>query len=100
MLCSIGHGEIPNLNFLFAPSCHRIGTPINPQILKQQNLSISLNPFLCNKLFVQKTTFLKKSHILVPRVVDVKVLENNNEEREQNCKIIKENQAPMSMNYL
>ena len=36
MLCSIGHGEIPNLNFRFAPSCHCIGLlHLNNQSPKQ-----------------------------------------------------------------
>ena len=83
MLCSIGHGEIPNLNFYFAPSCRCIGTPINPQILKQQQISFALNPYIFHKHFIEQTV-QKNTHILVPKIVNVKIIENENDEKENN----------------
>ena len=80
MLCSIGHGEIPNLNFRLAPSCSHIGTiPSDPQLLKQQNISHLFNPYLGNKILFP-SYFPTKSKILVPKKVEVKIIENNIEE--------------------
>ena len=83
MLCSIGHGEIPNLNFWLAPSCRLIGTvPLDPQLLKQQNISSPFNPYLGNKILF--TPYIStKSQILVPKKADVKIIENNIEEVEE-----------------
>ena len=90
MLCSIGHGEIPNLNFWLAPSCCLTGTlPLNPQSLKQQNISSSFNPYLCNGILF--TPYIStKTQILVPKKVDVKIIENNIEEVEEKNKDNKE----------
>ena len=91
MLCSIGHGEIPNLNFWFAPSCRFIGAlPLNHQILKQQNrTSFAFSPFINNKLFA--TPFLpRKSQIILPKTVDVKIIESDTTEAKENIKINKE----------
>ena len=79
MLCSIWHGEIPNLNFWLAPSFCLTGTlPLNPQSLKQQQ-NISSSPYISTK-----------SQILVPKKVDVKIIENNIEEVEEKNKDNKE----------
>ena len=90
MLCSIGHGELPNLNFWLAPSCCLIGThPLDPQLLKQQNISSPFNPYLCDKVLF--TPYIPgKSQILVPKKVYVKVIENNSEEVEEKNKDNKE----------
>ena len=90
MLCSIGHGEIPNLNFYFAPSCRFIGTPTTPQILKKQN-NISFNPFIYNKEFIEPIYQQRNTHILVPKIVEVKIIENDSEDTEKNSKNNKEN---------
>ena len=91
MLCSIGHGEIPNLNFYYAPSCSFIGTPINHQILKQQNISV--NPFIYSTKFIEPIFNQRNSHILVPKIVEVKIIENNNEDTAKNYKNDKENNS-------
>ena len=65
MLCSIGHGEIPNLNFLFAPSCNYMGTfPLNSQLHKQQQIYCNFSPFVSNILV---NPFPTCSQILVPK---------------------------------
>jgi len=90
MLCSIGHGEIPNLNFWLAPSCRLTETvPLDPQSLKQQNISSSFNPYLCNGIFFIPY-ISTKSQILVPKKVDVKIIENNIEKVEEKSKDYKE----------
>ena len=90
MLCSIGHGEIPNLNFWFAPSCRCIGSlPLNHQILKHQSASFIFNPFINNKLFATPS-LVRNPQIIIPKKVDVKIIENETVETEENTKINKE----------
>ena len=86
MLCSIGHGEIPNLNFWFAPSLRNIGiVPLNHQLLKQQNISFPFHQYSCNKLCL-KPDFPINSQILVPKKVDIKIIE-----KEENDEIDEKN---------
>ena len=90
MLCSIGHGEIPNLNFLLAPSLREIGTlPLNHQLLKQQNLLFPFNHYLCTNLSF-KPAFPTNSQILIPKKVDVKIIEKENDEIDEKDKNNKE----------
>ena len=95
MLCSIGHGEIPNLNFWFAPSCHCIGPlHLNNQSPKQ-NIFYPFYPF--NRInFLIRPLFSLTSQIIAQKKVDIKIIENNSEEagekyktnKKLNCKIL------------
>jgi len=66
MLCSIGHGEIPNLNFSFAPSCTYAEIPqynyINPFS------QIIINPFIHSN-----------KQIIVPKKGQIKIIEGEND---------------------
>lgn len=80
MLCSIGHGEIPNLNFLFAPSCNYMGTfPLNSQLHKQQQIYCNFSPFVSN---IALNPFPTCSQILVPKKGEIKIIEKEEEPKE------------------
>ena len=72
MLCSIGHGEIPNLNFYFAPSCHGLETI---QLSNKVITPINICPFthyLINP-FIQH-----HKEIIIPKKGEIKIIKNEN----------------------
>ena len=82
MLCSIGHGEMPNLNFWFAPSCHCISSlHLNNQSPKQ-NIFYPFNLYnpIKNSNILIRPLFPLTSQILAPKKVDVKIIENSSGE--------------------
>ena len=84
MLCSIGHGEIPNLNFWFAPSCQYTGkTPLSNQILNKPGIYCTFNPFISSQILINP--FLHKStQIIVPKKGEIKIIESDNKEHVNN----------------
>ena len=89
MLCSIGHGEIPNLNFLFAPSCQNIAkVSIANKSLNQPRLLYSNSPFISQILI--NPSLQRNSKILVPKIGKIKIIENECEESEGDMNNFKE----------
>ena len=84
MLCSIGHGEIPNLNFWFAPSCQNTGEiPLSNQILNKPRIYYTFNPFISSQILINP--FLHKStQIIVPKKGEIKIIESDNKEHVDN----------------
>ena len=88
MLCSIGHGEIPNLNFRFAPSCHCIGLlHLNNQSPKQ-NIFYPFNLYNTFNILI-RPLFPLTSQMLAPKKVDVKIIENSSGEAGEKYKVNK-----------
>ena len=74
MLCSIGHGEIPNLNFYYAPSCQ------NLEILKLNNnllTPITICPF---NQYLIKPQIQSHKQIITPKKGEIKIIKSENEE--------------------
>ena len=81
MLCSIGHGEIPNLNFLFAPSClNMTKIPTTNQKLNQPRILYSYSPFI-SQILINPSSF-KNTQILIPKKGEIKIIENQSENSE------------------
>ena len=74
MLCSIGHGEIPNLNFYFAPSCHNI-EPI--QLHNKVLTPINICPF---NHFLINPFYSPHKQIIIPKKGEIKIIKTENEE--------------------
>ena len=80
ILCSIGHGEFPDLNFRLAPSCTIEGKNsilIMSKPLKQPETQNAFKPVY----FFENIKTSPQS--LVPKKGEIKILENNNEEIEE-----------------
>ena len=74
MLCSIGHGEIPNLNFYFAPSCHGLETiQLDKKFITPINIC-PFNHYLINP-FIQH-----HKEIIIPKKGEIKIIKNENDE--------------------
>ena len=74
MLCSIGHGEIPNLNFYFAPSCHNIEPiQLHNKVLTPINIC-PFNHFLINPFYPPH------KQIIIPKKGEIKIIKTENEE--------------------
>jgi len=99
ILCSIGHGEFPDLNFRLAPSCHIKGSP-SPSILllnkplKQETRNAFKPLFFFENVLAGPQSF-------VPKKGEIKILQNNTEaiedfSKDKNCKIIFEVSSEVS----
>ena len=99
ILCSIGHGEFPDLNFRLAPSCHIKGNP-SPSILllnkplKQETQNAFRPLFFFENIMAGPQSF-------VPKKGEIKVLQNNTEaiedfSKDKNNKIIFEVSSEVS----
>ena len=99
ILCSIGHGEFPDLNFRLAPSCHIKGNP-SPSILllnkplKQETQNAFRPLFFFENIMAGPQSF-------VPKKGEIKVLQNNIEaiedfSKDKNNKIIFEVSSEVS----
>ena len=99
ILCSIGHGEFPDLNFRLAPSCHIKGNP-SPSILllnkplKQETQNAFRPLFFFENIMAGPQSF-------VPKNGEIKVLQNNTEaiedfSKDKNNKIIFEVSSEVS----
>ena len=99
ILCSIGHGEFPDLNFRLAPSCHIKGNP-SPSILllnkplKQETQNAFRPLFFFENVMAGPQSF-------VPKKGEIKVLQNNTEaiedfSKDKNNKIIFEVSSEVS----
>ena len=91
ILCSIGHGEFPDLNFRLAPSCHIKGNP-SPSILllnkplKQETQNAFKPLFFFENVMAGPQSF-------IPKKGEIKILQNNTEaiedfSKDKNSKII------------
>ena len=90
MLCSIGHGEIPNLNFWLAPFCtYRRGLQFNNQILNHNNPTSPLSPIFTNNI-IFNPILPKRTEIFVPKRAEVKIIKEDETEqkKEKNSKKI------------
>ena len=87
MLCSIGHGEIPNLNFWLAPSCGCIGT-IPSRKQEEKYPTFNNNSYAYNHLV--NLFYIIKHEVIIPKKVEVKIIENNIEQWEETVEISKE----------
>lgn len=98
MLCSIGHGEIPNLNFWFAPSCQYTGKiPLSNQALNKPGIYCTFNPFISSQILINP--FLhKNTQIIVPKKGEIKIIESDNKEHVDNT--IKTKEKKILRNYL
>ena len=99
ILCSIGHGEFPDLNFRLAPSCHIKGSP-SPSILllnkplKQETQNAFKPLFFFENVLAGPQSF-------VPKKGEIKILQNNTEavedfSKDKNSKIIFEVSSEVS----
>ena len=91
ILCSIGHGEFPDLNFRLAPSCHIKGNA-SPSILllnkplKQETQNAFKPLFFFENVMAGPQSF-------IPKKGEIKILQNNTEaiedfSKDKNSKII------------
>ena len=99
ILCSIGHGEFPDLNFRLAPSCHIKGNP-SPSILllnkplKQETQNAFKPLFFFENVMAGPQSF-------IPKKGEIKILQNNTEaiedfSKDKNSKIIFEVSSEVS----
>lgn len=99
ILCSIGHGEFPDLNFRLAPSCRIKGSP-SPSILllnkplKQETQNAFKPLFFFENVLAGPQSF-------VPKKGEIKILQNNTEavedfSKDKNSKIIFEVSSEVS----
>ena len=76
ILCSIGHGEFPDLNFRLAPSCHIKGK----QSILLMNKPLKLSD--TNKAFKPVYFFeniMAGPQSIIPKKGEIKILQNNND---------------------
>ena len=74
MLCSIGHGEFPDLNFRLAPSCNLSGkTSI---LFMNKPLKLPSTPYAFKPVFFFENIHTTPQY-LVPKKGDITIIENN-----------------------
>ena len=76
ILCSIGHGEFPDLNFRLAPSCHIQGKQSILFMNKPLKLSDTNNAFKPVYFF---ENIMAGSQSIIPKKGEIKILQNNND---------------------
>ena len=76
ILCSIGHGEFPDLNFRLAPSCHIKGKQSIVLMNKPLKLSDTNNAFKPVYFF---ENIMAGPQSIIPKKGEIKILQNNND---------------------
>ena len=99
ILCSIGHGEFPDLNFRLAPSCHIKGNPSPSILLLNKPLKRETQNAFRPLFFFENVMAGPQS--FVPKKGEIKVLQNNTEaiedfSKDKNNKIIFEVSSEVS----
>ena len=99
ILCSIGHGEFPDLNFRLAPSCHIKGSPSPSILLLNKPLKQETQNAFKPLLFFENV--LAGPQSFVPKKGEIKILQNNTEavedfSKDKNSKIIFEVSSEVS----
>ena len=74
MLCSIGHGEFPDLNFRLAPSCNLQGKP--SILLMSKPFKLPVTPFPFKPIFFFENIHTNTQSI-IPKKGEITILENN-----------------------
>ena len=76
ILCSIGHGEFPDLNFRLAPSCHIKGKQSILLMNKPLKLSDTTKAFKPVYFF---ENIMAGPQSIIPKKGEIKILQNNND---------------------